>query len=99
MTAIVIAHTVQRATALAIELGVSAVAMSPRSIKAGACRGLTCDSEIVVDDALWPLDDDVLDVLHPTTLGAAGHVSIVPRSRRAPLGGVTRGVASPHLGA
>lgn len=65
MVVIVVSDTVARATQLAVELGISAVPVSPRSINGGAGRGLSEVSKIVVDDAVWPLGSDIRELLAP----------------------------------
>lgn len=64
---IVIAKTVDRARTIVRELPVSdAYATSVRSIKHySSCRGLATVDKIIVDDPIWPLDDDVLEELMP----------------------------------
>lgn len=67
----IIARTVEAARTLAESLhgpvSHQTVFASPRSIKAGAGRGLILD-HILVDESVWPLDGEVLDVLVPATL-------------------------------
>lgn len=66
---IVVAKTVDRARTIAAErdLGRSAIAVSPRSVRFGAGRGCCGVTAILVDATAWPLDDDVMAELMPTT--------------------------------
>lgn len=73
MVALIVAETVPRATRLAVELGISAVAVSPRSIKAGAGRGLTDVTKIVVDASVWPLAYDIREQLAPHQAAIVRH--------------------------
>lgn len=64
---IVVASTTALARKISAGLagGEPTLACSPRSIHAGAGRGLCDVSEILVDDTAWPLDDRCLETLAP----------------------------------
>ncbi|MBI3226617.1 MAG: hypothetical protein HYZ39_16340 [Mycolicibacterium cosmeticum] len=97
VTTIVVAETVIRAQNIVVErgLGRSALAVSPRSIvEYYAGRGLTGVTRILVDSAVWPLDDAALDELMPCTFSSP--VPVAP-TMITPLGGVTQGVSAPPL--
>lgn len=65
-TRVVIAGTVAQARTIARGLAQpGAVALSPRSIRGGAGRGLVIAS-VLVDETVWPLDQSVLGELMPS---------------------------------
>lgn len=70
-TRVVIARTVEQARTIAKGLAQSgAVALSPRSIiKDGGGRGLII-SEVLVDESVWPLDNEVLENIMPACQSA-----------------------------
>ncbi|MHA7703410.1 hypothetical protein ACX9NE_26835 [Mycobacterium sp. ML4] len=70
----VIASTIQRATLITrrmVQPGV--IAMSPRSIRRGAGRGLTL-TEVLVDDSAWPLAPDVRAAIEPCLIASNGGI-------------------------
>lgn len=87
---IVVAGGVSRALNLAAELGLdhsTVLACSPRSVKAGAGRGLTADI-VLVDDTAWPLGDAEGATLRATLIGSGGQMyqvsRVVPDGANAP---------------
>lgn len=78
---IVVAGGIQRAAALAKELGIpdsDVLACSPRSIQSGAGRGLTADV-VLIDDTAWPIGDREVETLCSTLIASGGQVYAVTR--------------------
>jgi hypothetical protein len=70
----VLAATKYLATSLAQELGIArALALSPDGIKRGAGRG-TLLSALLVDEGVWPLDQELQDVLLPALGPEKGYI-------------------------
>ena len=79
MTLIFIADTVPHAKQAAKLLGGNhrTIACSPRSIAAGAARGLASVVGVVCDASAWPLDSKTLAEIVPTLIASPEKVTLV----------------------